>query len=67
MNWIGMVAVLFDRFPIYGRNKERAKTLRGNPTVGSETEQQERVEWHPIKGEHTTHVLPKEFAMTNSV
>ena len=44
MNWIGMVAVLFDRFPIYGRNKERAKTFRGNPTVGSETEQQERVE-----------------------
>ena len=30
MNWIGMVAVLFDRFPINGR----AEKLNGNPTVG---------------------------------
>ena len=67
MNCIGMVAVLFDRFPIYGRNKESAKKLRENPTVGSETEQQEKVKWHPIKGEHTTQVLQKEFSMTNSV
>ena len=30
MNWIGMVAVLFDRFPINGS----AEKLSGNPTVG---------------------------------
>ena len=30
MNWIGIVAVLFDRFPINGN----AEKLSGNPTVG---------------------------------
>ena len=30
MNWIGMVAVLFDRFPINGS----AEKLSENPTVG---------------------------------
>ena len=30
MNWIGMVAVLFDRLPINGS----AEKLSGNPTVG---------------------------------
>ena len=30
MNWIGMVAVLFNRFPINGS----AEKLSGNPTVG---------------------------------
>ena len=31
MNWIGMVAVLFDCFPIYGS----AEKVSGNPTVGT--------------------------------
>ena len=35
MNWIGMVAVLFDRFPINGS----AKKLSGNPTVGLHPQQ----------------------------
>ena len=30
MNWIGIMAVLFDRFPINGS----AEKLRGNPTIG---------------------------------
>ena len=30
MNWIGMVAVLFDRFPINGS----AEKLSGNPAIG---------------------------------
>ena len=30
MNWIGMMSVLFDRFPINGS----AEKLSGNPTVG---------------------------------
>ena len=30
MNWIGVVAVLFDRFPINGN----AEKLSGNPIVG---------------------------------
>ena len=43
MNWIGMVAVLFYRFPINGS----AEKLCGNPTVGL---QPQTMYWPKIKG-----------------